>query len=338
MTQPGMELPPPAQVMQMMMGHWVAQVLGTVATLGVADHMQTGPRSSAELAEAVHAKPDALHRLLRAAAAVGIFVENGDRYSLTPLGDCLRSDAPVSMRDIVIAELSPGHWLPWGRLPDAIRTGKPQAEEALGMDTWAYYAKHAAEGACFARGMGNLSTMAAMQVTAAIDFSAFGTIVDVGGSQGVLVAAALRAAPKSRGIILDRPEVIAAGAATVKSYGFGDRLVGQGGDFFESVPAGDAYLLKTILHDWDDERAIAILKSIARAAKPGAKIFIVEGMLGDTPMATAVKLLDVNMLVMLGGRERTAAEYAALLGAAGLRFEREVSTMGLFGVVEGTQP
>jgi hypothetical protein len=338
MAQPGIELPPHARVMQMMMGHWVSQALAAVTELGVADQIHRGVTASDELARAVHADPDALYRLLRTAAAVGLLIEEaGKRFSLTPMGDCLRSDSATGLRDFIVAELAPGHWLPWGRLNEAVRTGKPQAVPALGMDMWSYYAQHTDEGAWFARGMGNLSKMAAVEVTAAYDFTPFATVCDVGGSQGALIAAVLRSAPKSRGILLDRPDVIAAGKATVAAYDLGDRLSAQGGDFFEAVPAADAYLLKHILHDWDDERAAAILKTIARSAQPGSKLFLIEMLLSDSPMATPIKLMDLNMLVMLGGRERTPEEFGALLGGTGWKLGKITPTQGLFAILEAAR-
>lgn len=335
MGQPGMELPPSLQVMQMMMGHWVAQVLATVAELGVADHLAGGGKTSGELAGLVKADPDALHRLLRVASGIGLVEESaGQRYSLTALGDCLRTDSPSGLRDFIVAELAPGHWLPWGRLGAAVRTGAPQSNAALGMDIWAYYAKNRAEGETFARGMGNLSQMAAREVTAAVDFSSHPVIADIGGSQGVLIASVLHASPRSRGIVFDRPDVIAGGADKVKSYGLGDRLTSQAGDFFDAVPTADAYLLKAILHDWNDEDCVAILKTIARAAKPDGKLYVVEALLSDSPAAMPVKLLDLNMLVMLGGRERTVEQYAALFGASGWKLETTKQTAGLFAVMQ----
>jgi hypothetical protein len=338
MTAPTHDLPPPMQLFQMMMGHWVAQITSTVAQLGVPDLLAKGPRGSDELASACHANPDALHRLLRAAASVGLLAQpEPRRFALTPLGECLREGAPGSLRDLFIAEMAPGHWLPWGRLTDAVRTGKPTVRETLGMDTWSYYAKHADEGACFARGMGNLSTMVAAEVVAAYDFTRFSQLVDVGGSQGALIAAALRAAPQAKGVLFDLPEVIAAGQKMVAHYELGDRLRTQAGDFLKEVPSGDGYLIKSILHDWDDEHCRTILKTVHRAAQPNAKLLVVEMLLSDSPAATPVKLMDLNMLVMLGGRERTAEEYNALFTQAGWKLDRVLPTHGLFAVIEGTR-
>ena len=331
-------LPPPMAALQMMMGHWVSQVLATIAELGVADQIAKGVHDSTELARLCEAHPDALFRVLRAGATVGILQQTGARtFALTPVGDCLRSDSQFAMRVFIVAELAPGHWLPWGRLSQATRTGKSPAKEALGCEVWDYYAKNPDEGATFARGMGNLSQMVAIQSMASYDFSHFQHVVDVGGSQGALLAAVLRASGGTRGTLFDRPDVIEHGAERVRSYELGDRLKTEGGDFFVKVPEGDGYLLKSILHDWDDEHCDKILQTIHRSSKAGAKLLVFEMVLSDDPMATPIKLMDLNMLVMLNGRERTAEEYGALLSKAGFRLERVIPTQGLFSILEATR-
>ncbi len=335
MAGPGMELPPPMRVMQMMMGHWVSQVMATIAELGVPDAMAAGHSTPAALATACKVDEEALFRLLRGAAAVGLVTPTGDRsFGLSPLSECLRSDSPFGLRDLIVAELAPGHWLPWGRLTDVVRTGKSQAEAALGTNPWDYYGTHPEEMAWFARGMGNLSKMVAQDVVAAFDFSPFSQIADVGGSQGALIAAILKATPTSRGVLFDRPEVIAEAEAEVQRYGLGDRLKRVGGDFFNHVPAEcDAYLVKSILHDWDDARCLQILKTIHDGSSPGAKLLVFEMLLSDSPMSTPVKLMDLNMMVMLNGRERSADDYTALLAKGGFRVEQIVPTLGLFAIL-----
>jgi len=336
MTMP--QLPPQFQVLQMMMGHWVGQVTATVAQLGVPDQIAKGVHGSDELARACGANPDAMFRLLRAATSVGVLAQpEPRRFALTPLSECLRSDVAGSLRDLVIAELAPGHWLPWGHLADAVRSGKPVLEAALGCNIWEYYAKNTDEGTGFARGMGNLSTMVAGEVVGAFDFAHFGEIVDVGGSQGALLAAILRATPAAKGVLFDLPEVIAAGQKTVAGYGLGDRLRTMSGDFFGELPKGaDAYLMKSVLHDWDDAKCQIILSAARRAAKPTSRLVLVEMLVSDSPMATPINLMDLNMLVLLGGRERTADEFAKLLGGAGWKIERVVPTLGLFAIIEAS--
>jgi hypothetical protein len=340
MFELGDALPPSFQMLRIMMGHWVAQIAATVARFELPDHLAQGPRAAGELARLVGADPGALERLLRAAASVGILRETERGvYASTPLGDTLRREGPGSVRDLVVAELEPGHWLPWGHLVDAIKTGQSPATAVLGADTWSYYAKNQEEGATFARGMSNLSAIIAAETVPAYDFSRSERIVDVGGSEGVMLSAALRAAPAARGVLFDLPDVIARGRAAVAAHGLGERIEAVAGDFLKEVPAGgDLYMLKTVLHDWDDNHALTILENVCRAARPGARVIVVEMLVPEAVSPSPVHLMDLDMLVMLGGRERTADELAALFGAAGLRFGRVVPTRGFFSIVEGTRP
>ena len=324
------EAPPPqVQVLQMVMGLWVSQILATAARLGVADHISDGGTASDDIARACDADPDTLYRLLRAAATVGLFVETAPRtFALTPLGECLRSNTPGSLRDFVIAETAPGHWLPWGRLHDAVKSGHSVASETLGMDVWEYYAKNHEEGLSFARGMGNLSAMVSQDVVRLYDASRFQRIVDVGGSQGVLLRGLLSIAPNARGVLFDRPEIVADAPGD-------DRIEMVGGDFFEQMPPdGDLYVLKSILHDWPDDKCVAILRNVHKAARADARLLLVETILPDTPQPSPVTFMDMNMLVMLGGRERTAGEYSALLRSVGFETERVIPTGGMFGLIE----
>lgn len=320
--------PPQTVIMQMLTGMWVSQILSATAQLRVADLIAEGSTTLDALAAGSHANVNTLQRLLRAAATLGLITEPSPKtYALTPLGETLRTDVRGSLRDFVIAETAPGHWLPWGRLADVVREGRSFATEALGIAPWEYYAKNAEEGLSFARAMSNLSAMVAESVAAVYNVGDAKTIVDVGGSQGVLLRGLLQSAPNARGIIFDRPEVIANAKAD-------DRIELAGGDFFESVPRGaDMYVLKSILHDWPDDKCVEILKTIHRDAAPGARIVIVEMLVTDEP--GPVNFMDLNMLVMLDGRERTGDEYSAMLREAGFETERIIATPGLYSVVEG---
>lgn len=322
------EQPPHVHVMQLMMGLWHAQIVAAAARFGVADLMATGVHDVESLAQECGADPDALHRLLRACAVLGIFFETEPRrFALTPAGECLRSDSSNSLRDFLIAETAPGHWLPWGRLHDAVREGRSLAAEILGMPPWEYYAKNPEEGLSFARGMGNLSAIVSRDVMRVYDRNGFARIVDVGGSQGVLLRSLLEANPNAKGVLFDLPEVI-------KNVPADPRIELVPGDFFkECPPDGDLYLLKSILHDWPDDRCTDILKAIHKAAKPGATLLVMEMLLPDTPQPSPVAFMDLNMLVMLGGRERSAAEMATLLAAGGFRVER-IMPIGLFSLIE----
>jgi O-methyltransferase domain/Dimerisation domain len=328
--QDGTQQPPPqAVLLQMLMGMWVSQIISAVAQLGVPDRLAAGAASADDLARDCGADRDALRRLLRAASTLGLVaVEGGGRVSLTPLGETLRSDAPGSLRDFVIAETATGHWLPWGRLADAVRRGGSIAGETLGVaDAWEYYGAHEEERMCFARGMSNLSTLVSRDVARVYEPGDAKVIVDVGGSEGVLLRGLLERAPGARGVLFDRADVV----ENVKPV---DRVEIVAGDFLESVTEGaDMYLLKSILHDWPDDRCETILKNCHRAAAPGARLVVVEMLLPDEG-PSPVTFMDMNMLVMLGGRERTASEYTALLGRCGWNVERVIPTGGMFSVIE----
>jgi predicted O-methyltransferase YrrM len=340
MSQPSAEgLPPTMQMLQIMVGPWVAQIAAAVARFEVPDHLAEGPRAALELAKLAGAEPETFERLLRAAASVGIVREvSPGLYAGTPLGDTLRSNVPGSVRALVLAELGPGHWLPWGRLGDAVKAGHSQAAAALGSDAWAYYRRNPEEGAAFARGMSDLAALVAAATASACDFSGSERIVDVGGSEGAMLAAALRAAPEAHGVLFDLPEVIARGRGAVAAHGLGRRIETVAGDFFQEVPAGgDLYILKMVLHDWSDDQSVTILKNVQRAARPGARVLVVEMIVPPTVTPSPVYLMDLDMLVVLDGRERTEPQFAALFERAGLRFERVTPTLGLFSIVEGTR-
>jgi hypothetical protein len=325
----------PRRVFQLIQGAWAAQITAAFARLGVADVLRPGPRSSQTIADACRAHPDALHRLLRAAASIGLCTQlDSEDFALTEVGACLRTDAPGTLKDLVIAQLGPAHWLPWGRLWEAVQTNQPMSIATLGMDPWEYYRKNPDELGWLTRGMSNLSRLAVAEILAAYDFSEFERIADIGGGDGTLLGSILERYPRARGILFDRPEVIARAQAQKQPQGVDLRLECVAGDFFQGVPAGAAvYLLKSILHDWDDPRAADILRSVRRAA-PTAKVLVLEMVVPPEP--SPIALLDVNMMVLLGGRERTREEFARLFESAGYRLERLVATRGLFGVLEAT--
>ncbi|MEA2239434.1 MAG: hypothetical protein QOC81_4158 [Thermoanaerobaculia bacterium] len=336
-NEPHHDAPPPhVIVMQMLTGMWVAQIMSAVAQLGVADHIAAGTRSADHLAEECGAKAGTLLRLLRAAATLGFVVETAPaEFALTPIGETLRTGTPGSLRDFVIAETAPGHWLPWGRLAEAVRRGGSMAAETLGTDPWDYYAQNVEEGRSFARAMSNLSTIASQDVARVYDPGDVKRIVDVGGSEGVLLRGILGKAPNARGVLFDRADVIEGAKRAVAASDMADRIDLVSGDFFGEIPGGaEIYLLKSILHDWPDDKCEEIVKSVHRAAPEDSRIVLVEMLLPDTPQPSPVTLMDMNMLVMLGGRERTSGEYTAMLDRCGYKVERVIPTGGMFGVVE----
>jgi len=338
-TETQSDVPPPAAMMGLITGYWVSQAIGVVALLGVADHLAAGPRPSDELARLVGADPQALYRVLRLLASIGVFAEaTPGSFRLTPLGETLRSDAPGSVRNFAITETAPGHWLPWGRLHESVRSGQPMAHEALGMELFDWYAQNPGEAGFFNAAMGNLSALAAGELVQVYDFSAVRTVADVGGAHGVLLAAVLRANPAARGILFDLPHVIATARDVIAAEGLADRCELVSGDFFAAVPDGaDLHLLKQIVHDWDDERATRLLSNCHRALTSGGKLLLVEMVVPADNRPSPAQAMDLNMLVILGGRERTEAEYRRLLADAGFRLERVIPTHSPFSVIEATR-
>src|ERR671934_863248 len=333
------EVPPAAAMMGLITGYWVSQAVGVVALLGIADELGAGPRRSDELAQAVGADPQALYRVLRLLASLGVFAEiTPGTFALTPLGDTLRSDAPGSVRNFAITETAPGHWLPWGRLPESVRSGRPQAREALGMGLFEWYAQNPEEAGFFNAAMGNLSALAASELVRVYDFSAVRTVADVGGAHGVLLTAVLRANPAARGILFDLPHVIDTAGSAIAGAGLSQRCELVSGDFFEAVPeSADLHLLKQIVHDWNDERARRLLQNCHRALAPAGTLLLVEMVIPADNRPSPAQAMDLNMLVILGGRERTEEEYRRLLQAAGFRLERIIPTQSPFSVLEATR-
>jgi hypothetical protein len=302
-------------------------MLQIVAKLGVADLLASGPRPVAELADATATNADALKRVLRALTSVGVFASDGqERYGLTPLGECLRSDARQSIRNRLIMH-GTTHWQNWGELEHSLRTGLPAFERAFGKPLFDYLASDPDASLRFDQSMAYRGAIDATAVVAAYDFSDATTVVDVGGGNGTLLAAVLAAAPSARGVLFDLPHVVAGSGSVLLRAGLSERVRVEGGSFFDAVPrGGDVYLLQKVLHDWDDERSIRILANCRTAMEPSARLLVLETLVppGDAPHFS--KLIDVHMLVETGGRERTGEEFDRLLAGAGLRLQRTLPT------------
>ena len=326
------------QLLRMLQGYFLTQVVHVFATLGIADHLADGPKTSDALARLTATDPDALRRLLRTAVGFGLLAErHPGSFALLPLGALLRSDAPGSLRDYIIAMAAPSFWLPWG-IEHAIRSGKEAFTDVFGMNVWDYYTQHPHEGRNFANAMSNISAMVADEVVAQYDVSEYQKIVDVGGSHGTLLAALLRANPAAKGVLFDRPNVIAEARQAIHGRGLNERVELVEGDFFEEVPAGaDLYLLKWILHDWDDAQSLAILRNIHRVAASPSKLLIVERLLPSAPEPSPVHLMDLNMLVLAGGRERSREEFETLLSSAGYRLERIMPLPHFLNLIEAVR-
>jgi O-methyltransferase domain/Dimerisation domain len=328
--------PPAATLRRLLSGFQLSQAISVVATLGIADLLGEGPRSSDELAAATESHPDALYRLLRALAAAGVLHEaDHRRFSLTELGQPLRSDAPDSVRAWAAFTGRPYYRAAWADLEHSVCTGENAFEHVHGVDVWTYRAGRPDESAAFDAAMESLTRGTMQAVIEAYDFGRFRTVVDIGGGNGALLADVLEAHPAVSGVVFDQPHVVAAAEALLTSRGVAKRCRIVGGSFFDSVPeGGDAYVLKQIVHDWEDDDAVTILEVVRRSAPRGAAVLVLERDLGVPNESLAAKLSDLNMLVAPGGRERTTDEYAALFEAADLAYTRAIPSAAGLSVYE----
>jgi hypothetical protein len=319
----------------MMTGYWVSQAIYVAAKLGIADLLAEGPRSAEELAAATQAHAGALYRVLRALASVGIFSEvSPSHFALTPLADLLRSGTPNSMRALAIV-YAEALYRAWAEALYSVRTGEPAFERVFGVPPFEYFEQNPASGEVFNEAMVGWTSQITQAITAAYEFSPFGTIADIGGGHGALLAAILHSTPAARGILFDLPHVVAGADPFLSAAGVSGRCTRVGGDFFVEIPAGaDAYVLAQILHDWDDEHSVAILRQVRRAMPDHAKLLVVELTLPEGDAPAFGKWMDLHMLVLLNGRERTAAQYAQLFHAAGLTLVRTIPTSTGQSIVE----
>ena len=322
-------LPAETALTQIMLGSLASQALYVAAKLGVADHLADGPKRVDELAKATESDPPSLYRVLRALASLGIFSEQNDRiFAMTPTAEPLRSDVPHSLRDVAIFWGEDWHWETWGQMLYSVRTGHPAWAQAHGDDVFEYFRKNPEAGAIFNRAMSSFSGPATKAVLEAYDFGGIETLIDIAGGHGRLISGILEAYPSMRGVLFDLPYVIE-GASRI------DRCEYVSGDFFAGVPSGgDAYIMKSIIHDWDDARALKILQNIRQVMRPDGRVLLVEAVIAAGNNHDFGKLIDLEMLVSPGGKERTAAEYAELFSRAGLRLTRIVPTKSPFSVIE----
>jgi hypothetical protein len=326
-----------ADLRKLMQGFQVSQAIHVAATLGLADHLASGARTSDELAAATGTHPPALYRLMRALASAGIFREHDQRrFELTPVGELLRGD--VAGTEAPMAQLfgRPSYWRAWGDLLHAVRTGNTAFDHVHGCGVWEHRAQHSVEGEVFDRAMAARTEQIAEVALAACDFSRFAHVVDVGGGDGTLLANILAAHPQTRGTLFDQPQTIARARSSLASLGLSTRCQAVGGSFFADVPEdGDAYVLKWILHDWDDRAAADILRACRRAMKADGALIVFERLVGPPNTGSEGKFADLNMLVMNGGRERTRDEFAALFGQSGFRLVSVTPTSTPLCVIEG---
>ncbi|MFO7170419.1 MAG: methyltransferase [Chloroflexota bacterium] len=340
MAKPPMTAPAPdtaAALRKMIMGFRTTQLLSVAARLNLADLLAQGPRPARELARETGAEPAALYRLLRALASTGVLAETDDgQFGLTELGMGLCRERPGSAHSLAVLFGEPWLWQAYARLDYSVATGQPAFNHVHGMPLYGYLAQHPEAAAVFHAAMSGFSNQEVSAILNAYDFTGTRRLVDVGGGQGALLAGILKAYPALQGVLFDRPEVIAQARAELTAGPLEARCQLVAGDFFRELPAGgDVYLLKSVLHNWDDARSALILRRCRAGMERGGRVLAAERVIPPGTGPAEGKLFDINMLVMQGGRERTEREYAALFSAAGFRLRRVVPTSSPLSIVEG---
>jgi hypothetical protein len=326
-------------MLELIAGFRAARAIHAAARLKLADALREGPLHAEAIAKATSTHAPSLERLLCALASLGVVADEGDRrFALTPLGATLDSGAPGSLHAWAEVALGGEHYAAWGELEHGVRHGEVSFEHALGTDVWSYRRDHPEQGALFSRGMAALAGKFDEALLVDPAFARVRCLVDVGGGDGSVLLALLHRHPTVRGVVFDRPHVVGAARARIDEAGLGQRCDVAAGDAFESVPRGDAYLLCRVLHDWDDERARAVIDRCGRAAEPDARLFVIERLLPErfdtSHAARAAAFADLAMMVMTGGRERTSREFGHLLGSAGFRMLRVAPSASGLALVE----
>ena len=321
----------------MLMGKWVSNAISAAAHFGIADHLESGPKSPKELASLTGTQEQPLYRLLRANASIGVFTELEDgRFAQTPLSEPLRTDAKPCVRNMALMLTDDWHTRSWEQLPWCVETGKPASYKLNGIPMFDWMAQHPERTVNFNNAMTDMSSGDAGAVVQSYDFSPFEHIVDVAGGHGTLLAAILGQAAKSRGTLFDMPHVIEGAKKAGILASFAGRCALEAGSFFESVPAGaDAYVMKYIIHDWSDPECIKILSHCRKGIRPGGRLLVVDQVVPGRNEPGASKLMDLEMLVLPGGMERTEQQFRDLFAASGFRLERIIPTPGIQCIIEG---
>ena len=337
MTDPIQSVPPDAVLMQMLFGAQMQRGVCLTVRLGIPDLLAEQTQTAEELAAKTGTHAPSLYRLLRTLASIGVFAENAEKkFELTPISALLRDGAPNSMSDFAVMMGEEWIWQAWGELPYSVQTGGVAHEKAQGMGSFEFFQKNAEAGKVFNAAMTNFTRAIIPAFVEAYDFSGVNRLVDVAGGHGLLLAGVLMANPHLRGVLFDLPFVLEGAGGLLAEEGVSDRVELVSGNFFESVPAGaDAYMMKHIIHDWDDESSIKILRNIRSATDENGKILIVEMVVPEGSEPHPSKALDILMLVMEGGKERTKDEYRGLLEASGFRLTRIIPTKSPYSVIEG---
>jgi hypothetical protein len=324
------------QLIQMATGYRVSQALYAAAAIQLADHLSHGARSALELAAVTNAHAPSLHRLMRVLASLGVLTEvTQRRFALTPLGESLKSGAPGGARSAVLTLAGPAFWRAWEHLLYSVQTGRTGWERAWGKPLFEYFTEHPDEASLLSETMVAFHGGEPPAVANAYDFSQVGCVVDVGGATGNLLGAILERHERVRGVLYDLPHVVRGAEGLLKAKGVLDRVTVIGGSFFEGAPTGgDVYVLSHVLHDWTDEKCLAILSTCRKAMSAGKRLLIVEMILPEGDELHPGKMLDLSMLVGAGGQERTEEEYAALLARSGFSRSRTVRTASPVSLLE----
>jgi O-methyltransferase domain/Dimerisation domain len=329
------ESTPHDQMARMIAGYWQTQMIYAAAKLGLADRLASCPRTVDELAADTETHPRSLYRLLRALASIGIFAEDASgRYSQTPLSECLRREVPGSQWAMAVV-MGEEHYQAWGDLVGTVRTGEIAFERLYGQPVFAFLSERPDKAAVFDAYMTAMHGRETHATLDTYDFTGIGVLADLGGGNGTNLAGILGRHPAMRGILFDLPHVVERAAVSLKRTGLSGRCEIVGGDFFVTIPCGaDAYFLRHILHDWDDERAMVLLRNVRRAMSPRSRLLVVESVVPTGNGPSFGKLMDLTMMVLPGGVERTAQEYRRLFEAAGFRLTKIVPTSAGVDVVE----
>jgi ubiquinone/menaquinone biosynthesis C-methylase UbiE len=321
-----------------MSGFWISRCVYIIAKLGIADLLKDGPKTAEELAAALGAHAPSLFRVLRALAAVDVLTQSdGNRFGITPMSETL-IDGPGSLRWFAMTELGEEHYPAWGELMHSVRTGEIAFNKAFGEPVWEFFGNNPENARIFNNAMSGMTAQAEQALHAAYKFEGIETIMDVGGGHGGWITSILERNPEMRGILFDAPQVVEGAKARLEGSGVADRCQIVGGNFFESVPSGaDAISMKWIIHDWNDEQSIAIMKNCARALPENGKLIVVEAVVPPGDEMHFAKFIDLNMLVMTGGKERTEEEFRQLYEASGFKLTRIVASESPFSVIEGVR-
>lgn len=331
-------IPPQAQLGQMITGYWTSQAIFAAAKFGIADLLAEGSKSVDELANTTDTKADFLYRLLRALASVGIFTEeDGQRFSLTPLAEPLRSDVQGSQRSLALM-MGDDQYRAWGNLADAVQTGDNAYEKIFGMPIFDHLADQPEKARIFDDAMTGIHGRETGAILDAYDFGGIHVVADIGGGNGSKITAILQKYPEMQGILFDLPHVVERARSNIEAAGLNDRCQLVSGDFFSAVPSGaEAYVMRHIIHDWDDEKSLTILKNCHNVMSPGNKLLLVESVIppGNDPFMG--KFLDLTMMLVPGGKERTEDEYRELYDRAEFDLLQIIPTATEVSVIEGVR-